>query len=145
MNDYSLEQYESACEKLEEALRLNPQLKDARFYLGVAYLFRNQLDKAIVNLNRAVENNPNSEKVHWYLGILDLEVNVARAVEEFRTTCERFPMHALSWFLLGQALERTADYERAREAYEHVMSLTDSQSDLYKRARRRVGALNAGK
>lgn len=86
MDYYNLQQYESACEKLEEALRLNPQLKDGRFYLGVAYLFRNKLDNAIANLIRAVENNPNSEKVHWYLGHAYLKKgeNVS-AKKEFQT------------------------------------------------------------
>ena len=89
MNDYNSQQYESACQKLEEALRLNPQLKDAKFYLGVAYLFRNQLDKAIANLNRAVENNPNSEKVHWYLGHGYLKKGEnASAKKEFQTVAK---------------------------------------------------------
>ncbi len=77
-------------------------------------------------------------KVHFYLGILQLEVSAARAAEQFRLACERFPMHAVSWFLLGQALEQTSEFSQAIEAYEHVLELTDSSLELHEQAQARV-------
>jgi tetratricopeptide (TPR) repeat protein len=68
MDHYQNQEYDLASRKLETTLKIDPQLKEAHFYLGICFLMQDKVDKAINNLIIAAETNPESEKEHWYLG-----------------------------------------------------------------------------
>ncbi|MDD2228817.1 MAG: tetratricopeptide repeat protein [Candidatus Cloacimonetes bacterium] len=57
-NNYSTGNYAEAEKSLKLALALNPELKDAQYYLGATYFKSGKLDEAIVSLNKNVEKEP---------------------------------------------------------------------------------------
>jgi len=67
MEYYKQRKYRMATERLESALKIDPQLNDAYFYLGLNYLILDQPGRAIEYLKIAADRNQDSEKEHWYL------------------------------------------------------------------------------
>jgi len=57
-NNYSIGNYKEAEKSLKLALALNPELKDANYYLGATYYKSGKLDDAIVILNKNLEKDP---------------------------------------------------------------------------------------
>jgi tetratricopeptide (TPR) repeat protein len=57
-NNYSIGNYVEAEKSLKLALALNPELKDANYYLGATYYKSGKLDDAIVSLNKNLEKDP---------------------------------------------------------------------------------------
>ena len=57
-NNYSIGNYKEAEKSLKLALALNPELKDANYYLGATYYKSGKLDDAIVSLNKNLEKDP---------------------------------------------------------------------------------------
>ncbi|GAB1468816.1 hypothetical protein MASR2M64_15710 [Candidatus Cloacimonadota bacterium] len=57
-NNYSIGNYVEAEKSLKLALALNPELKDANYYLGATYYKSGKLDDAIVILNKNLEKDP---------------------------------------------------------------------------------------
>ena len=48
-----------------EALRLNPKLSDAYVGRGWVYLRKNEMDKAIADLNECIRLDPNSQSAYY--------------------------------------------------------------------------------
>jgi len=67
--------YGNAATLLKEALKLDPNLSDAYFYLGAASLEMKDLRKAREYFNKAVQINPNHIMAHLNLGILSKASN----------------------------------------------------------------------
>ena len=60
---------DKALELVEQALRLNPDLIEARHLLGVIYLDQGKFDKALEELEQVVRVNPYNPTVHENIGL----------------------------------------------------------------------------
>jgi tetratricopeptide (TPR) repeat protein len=69
MRSYMQQKYAGAIGPLQEAVRLDPSLQPALFYLGISHLMLDQPDEAVARLSRLtrLEASPYTEESHWYL------------------------------------------------------------------------------
>ena len=74
-----------ALELIEQALKLNPDLIEARHVLGVIYLDQGKFDKALEEFEQVVRVNPYNPTVHHNLGYaLHSKGRFSEALEEFK-------------------------------------------------------------
>jgi DNA-binding winged helix-turn-helix (wHTH) protein/TolB-like protein len=62
------EEYEKAQRSFERALRLQPDLIDARIYMANMLTDTGRVEKAVPLLREALKTNPNHAEIHWELG-----------------------------------------------------------------------------
>ena len=78
-------QFADAEAAFKEALRLQPNLEQAHFHLGVVYLQAQQLDEAASELGKAIELAPQDAVAHYYLAkTLTAQSKSADALQELR-------------------------------------------------------------
>jgi tetratricopeptide (TPR) repeat protein len=79
---------------------------------------RNEVDQAIVDLNRAIRFNKNDAQAYYYLGKANcLLGNPTEAVENFEVYTQIKPNNPLGYIGLGFAYEELGDTFSAREAW----------------------------
>src|ERR1700756_1972874 len=67
--------YEEEISALHSALKLNPSLKGANFFLGVAFYKLDEYDKAREALKRELKLNSRDAQVLMWMGVVDLAAN----------------------------------------------------------------------
>lgn len=86
--------WQEAANGYSDALELNANHEDARYYLANMYLELNELDKAEENWNKLLEINPSSSRAHVQLGKLYLNheaiqfFDLEKASEKFQKAIE---------------------------------------------------------
>jgi len=76
---------DSACEKLKEAIKLNPGYIEAYIGLGVLCEMKKDYAGAVENFEKALAIEPLDARLHFYLGVLyDKKKEKSLAVKEFR-------------------------------------------------------------
>lgn len=123
--DYALERYETAVDWLDEALRLNPKLKQAFFPLGSAHAALDKLDKALEYWQKGMELEPESDELLSNLGL---------AYYRYGRTAEALSMLRRAYFLrpdepafcnnLALAYAQAQRYDRAADFFENAVDLT---------------------
>jgi VWFA-related protein len=105
-----------AVKVLREALRLDPNLPQIRYQLGLAFHAIGDLADSEAELREELTRVPDSAPAHNYLGIVLFELGNARAaVEEFRTAVRLAPNDPNTHFNLGEALAAIGDKTVADE------------------------------
>ena len=108
----------------QNALRLNPNNKEARYGLGHILALQGKLPQAEEEFLAATKLDENYSEAHTYLGqILGKEGRWTEAIAAFRQALTN-PLYAtpdLARFHLGQALAHESDYQGAMEAFEDAL------------------------
>ncbi len=116
---------------LRDALRLNPAMAPARFYLANALRAAGDLPGAEAELREAVKVAPDSAVVHNLLGVvLSRRGDLPGAVAEFRTSTQLQPKEAIAHVNLAQALEKSGDRAAAIEEYRTASQLAPDNADF---------------
>jgi len=116
---------------LQQALRLDPELPELRYQLGLAYHGIGDEADAEAELQAAVERTPGSAAAHNYLGIVRFELgNAKAALEEFRAAAKLAPEDPNAHFNLGEALARTGDSTGAVEELRIAAGLAPEDGGL---------------
>lgn len=124
---------ESAASGLQKALKLDPELKEAYYYLGVAYVFLQNVDQSILAFEKTVEYFPQDSDTTDYLTGLYL---AAGKNQEAITLClrsmEKFPgQKADSQGMLALCYLDSKEYQKALEVSLELLQADDSYSILY--------------
>jgi VWFA-related protein len=109
---------------LREALRLNPGMAAAHYYLAAALRDTNNAAGAEAELREALKQAPDYPIVHNALGVLLLNRgDMPAAVAELRSASQLQPKDAIVHYNLAQALEKTGDQKAALEEYRTASAL----------------------
>jgi VWFA-related protein len=109
---------------LREALRLNPGMAAAHYYLASALRDTNNAGAAEAELREALKLAPDQSMVHNALGVLLLKRgDMPAAVAELRSASELQPKDAIVHYNLAQALEKAGDQKAALEEYRTASAL----------------------
>ena len=120
-----------AVKALQQALRIDPDLPDLRYELGLAYHAIGDEGDAEPELRDAAARTPDSAPVHNYLGIVLFQLgNAKAALEEFRTAGQLAPKDPNAHFNLGEALARTGDSTGALNELRVAAGLAPSDAGL---------------
>lgn len=108
----------------QNALRLNPNNKEARYGLGHILAMQGKLPQAEKEFLAATKLDENYSEAYTYLGqILEKEGRRREAIAAFRQALNN-PLYAtpdLARFHLGQALAHESDYQGAMESFEDAL------------------------
>ncbi|MGO9258101.1 MAG: VWA domain-containing protein [Bryobacteraceae bacterium] len=116
---------------LQQALRLDPELPELRYQLGLAFHAIGDEADAEAELREAVSRTPDSAAAHNYLGIVLFDLGDAQAaLEEFRAAAKLAPKDPNAHFNLGEALARTGDSHSAVEELRAATGLAPSDAGL---------------
>ena len=116
---------------LQQALRLDPDLPELQYQLGLAYHAIGDEADAESELQAAIERTPGSAPAHNYLGIVRFQLGNARAaLDEFRAAAKLAPRDPNAHFNLGEALARTGDNNGAIEELRIAAGLAPEDGGL---------------
>ena len=120
---YGIHNYKNAIHALEEAIRIDPKMDLAHFFLGNAWAVSGGLDKAVASYRKALTLNPTNAGYCLALGKVlgQLGPDYDReAIEWLRKALRLKPADAASEFALALACERVNDLPCAKTFAEDV-------------------------
>lgn len=122
-----------AAEAFQQALKLDPELAEAHFRLGLAYDSLGQAQEAEAAYRKAVETykkylgiegNGDDAEAHYNLGQTYAGLHLyAEAVREYRLATRLKPDDAAIHYDLGLALMRLAQYDEASKSFAKSLEL----------------------
>ncbi len=127
-----LKEYDQAIQAYDQALRLDPNYKDAFNNRAITYrdggLFFGQqkgdLKKSIQYLTEALKAQPNDYETVFGLGVAQgMSGNLSKAIELFSKSTQLQPNSAAAWRNLGNAFMNAGDTERGTAALQKAASL----------------------
>jgi type IV pilus biogenesis/stability protein PilW len=130
-----LSDYKNAEKSLQEAVRLNPYLTDARNMLGAVYMKTGRPEQARSAFMECLKDKTyaSPEKVLYNLGTLQLEAKqFTDAESSFRRAVEANAKYAKGYYGLGQALLMSGRGAEARENFEKVIALDPASPEAAK-------------
>lgn len=147
-----------AAEAFQEAIKLNPELAEAHFRLGLTYDALGQPQEAEEAYKKAVETykkdlsideHSNDAEAHYNLGQTYAGLHLyTEAVREYRQATRLKPDDAAIHYDLGQALMRLAQYDEAILAFTKSLELDPENyraEDELAEAREGVKRIRTGK
>ncbi len=122
---------DSALRSYQEALRLNPNLSEARTALeghyinqGVAQRRSNQLDAAVQSFQQALSYNASSANAHFELGqTLEQQGRLGEAILEYQEAIKQDPDKSAAHMRLANAYAAQGQQENAAKEYQEVLRL----------------------
>ena len=122
--------YEEALENFNKVITLEPKNSDAWFNRGNTYLYMNELNKAITDLDRAVELDPSNIKVYLTKAVLYSKQGKHKKGIEVLSDCIKinskgdpyllslcYSSRGLRYAVTGRFKEAFGDYEKSMEIY----------------------------
>jgi tetratricopeptide (TPR) repeat protein len=147
-----------AIEAFQQAIKLDPELAEAHFRLGLSYDAVGQEQEAEEAYKKAVEaykryfevdENGKDAEAHYNLGQTYAGLHVyGEAVREYRQAARLKPDDASIYYDLGLALMRLAQYDEAAVAFSKSLELDPENyraEDALEEAREGVKRIRAGK
>ncbi len=128
---YRNDEDSEAVEAFNQALRLDPNLAEAHFRLGLAYEALNKAEEAESAYKKAVEtykqyltDNPDDPEAHYNLGQTYAGLRLySEAVREYRQANKLKNDDADVYCDLGMALTRLAQYDEAAAAFSKSLDI----------------------
>lgn len=121
---------ESAIGILTEAVHLDPNNFDARFYRGLAYLRAGLPQPAEDDLARAVELKPSDAKARYLLGFTLFETGRSQeAIDALTGAIEKNPAFSQAYAQRATIYSSIGDHERAIEDYHQAIALAPGAFD----------------
>jgi tetratricopeptide (TPR) repeat protein len=153
---YRIDQDEKAAAAFQEAIKLDPNLAEAHFRLGLAQdALGNEKEaedsykKAVEKYKKYLEENSKDAEGHYNLGQTYAGLHLfGEAVREYRQATHLNPDDADMYYDLGVALMRLAQYDEAAAAFSRSLEIDPENyraQDALNEAREGVSRVRAGK
>ncbi len=128
---YRNDEDEKAVEAFQKALKLDPDLAEAYFRLGLAYEALNKAEEAEVAYKKGVESykqylvdNPDDAEAHYNLGQTYAGLHLySEAVREYKQATRLKDDDSDIYCDLGMALTRLAQYDEAAGAFSKSLEI----------------------
>ena len=137
------EKYKKAIAEYEAALKLNPKLNAAFYYLGSSYVSvykpgdesdKNKEigNKATENLQKALELDPDNKNIIQSLGDINDKMRNFELAEKYYLQIQKFtPNDPVSYYNLAGFYTNNAKYDKAIDMYEQRIALDPSNPEGY--------------
>lgn len=153
---YRDDQDERALEAFKEAIKINPELAEAHFRLGLAYDALGQEQEAEESYKKAVEKykkhlaeHEDDAEAHYNLGQTYAGLSLyTEAIKEYRQATKLKDDDADMFYDLGAALMKMAQYDEAARAFEKSLEIDPDNyraEDLLAEAQEGVKRIRAGR
>ena len=153
---YINDQDEKAVETLQEAIKLDPELAEAYFRLGLAYVAvgkdqeaEDAYKKAIEKYKKYLEENDKDAEAHYNMGQAYAGLHLySEAVREYRQATRLKDDDSDIFYDLGTALSKLAQYDEAVAAFSRSLDIDPNNTraeDALEEAREGVQRIKAGK
>ena len=153
---YINDQDEKAVETLQEAIKLDPELAEAYFRLGLAYVAvgkdqeaEDAYKKATEKYKKYLETNGKDAEAHYNMGQAYAGLHLySEAVREYRQATRLKDDDADMFYDLGTALSKLAQYDEAVSAFSKSLEIDPNNTraeDALEEAREGVQRIKAGK
>lgn len=153
---YHTDQDEKAVEAFQQAIKLDPDLAEAHFRLGLAFdaIGKEQeaeeaYKKAIAKYKKYLETNGKDAEAHYNLGQTYAGLHLySEAVREYRQAIKLNSGDADMYYDLGTALTKLAQYDEAAAAFSKSLEIDPENyraEDALEEAREGVKRIRAGK
>ena len=153
---YLSDQDEKAVAILEEAVKLDPELAEAHFRLGLAYVAvgkeqeaEDAYKKAVEKYKKYLEENGKDAEAHYNMGQAYAGLHLySEAVREYRQATHLKDDDADMFYDLGTALTKLAQYDEAVSAFSKSLDIDPNNTraeDALEEAREGVARIKSGK
>jgi tetratricopeptide (TPR) repeat protein len=153
---YRTDQDEKAVEAFQQAIKLDPELAEAHFRLGLAYDAVGQeqeaeeaYKKAIAVYKKHVDDNDKDAEAHYNMGQAYAGLHLyTEAIREYRQATRLKDDDADIFYDLGTALTKLAQYDEAVAAFSKSLEIDPENyraEDGLEEAREGVKRIRAGK
>jgi tetratricopeptide (TPR) repeat protein len=153
---YISDQDEKAVDTLQEAIKLDPELAEAYFRLGLAYVAvgkdqeaEDAYKKAIEKYKKYLEADSKDAEAHYNMGQAYAGLHLySEAVKEYRQATRLKDDDADMFYDLGTALSKLAQYDEAVTAFSKSLDIDPNNTraeDALEEAREGVQRIKAGK
>ncbi len=140
---FSEEKYKKAIAEYEDALKLNPKLNAAFYYLGSSYVSvykpgddsdknKEVGNKATEYLEKALELDPDNKNIIQSLGDINDKMRNFELAEKYYLQIQKFtPNDPASYYNLAGFYSNNAKYDKAIDMYEKRIALDPSDPEGY--------------
>jgi tetratricopeptide (TPR) repeat protein len=153
---YRTDQDEKAVETFQQALKLDPELAEAHFRLGLAFdavgkeqEAEDAYKKAIEKYKKFLDENSKDAEAHYNMGQAYAGLHLySEAVREYRQATRLKDDDADMFYDLGTALTKLAQYDEAASAFSKSLEIDPENyraEDGLEEAREGVQRIRAGK
>jgi len=126
------DQYDRAISEFKQALERDPKIKEAHYFLGLAYLSRdedNGFDENAAEDRAEIQNNPDDFRPHYDLGNIDLKLHrVEEAEGELKRSAEIEPDNPDPLIELGELFISQRRLPEAEAVMSRAIALTKDVS-----------------
>jgi tetratricopeptide (TPR) repeat protein len=126
------DQYGRAISEFKQALEKDPKVKEAHYFLGLAYLSRdedNGFDESAAEDRAEIQNNPDDFRPHYDLGNIDLKLHrVEEAERELKRSAEIQPDNPDPLIELGELFISQRRLPEAEAVMTRAIALTKDVS-----------------
>lgn len=108
----------------QKAVRLNPEHKEAHYYLGHVYFLRGKYGRAAERFTKVLRIDPAYSNAHNYLGlVLERQGRWQEAIQAYRKALDNplFLTPDKAWFNLGRALAHEGRTQAALDAFQEAL------------------------
>jgi tetratricopeptide (TPR) repeat protein len=124
--------YESQETLWTDTLAKNPNCWVGQYNLGIVFLQKGQVDKALEDFQSAVEINPNYLEAHSNLGLALLqEGQMDEAVAHFKKASEIAPNSLTTHYNLGVALLKNGELDEAVAQYRKALEINPNSLETH--------------
>jgi tetratricopeptide (TPR) repeat protein len=153
---YRSDQDSEAAKAFEQAVKLDPDLAEAHFRLGLSYEADNKADEAELEYKKAIEaykkyleDNSKDAEAHYQFGQVYAAIHqYSDAVREYRQATKLRPDDGDIYYDLGMALMKLAQYDAAVAAYSKALEIDPEDyraQDSLEEAKEGVARIKAGR
>ncbi|MEF9952822.1 MAG: tetratricopeptide repeat protein [Clostridium sp.] len=111
-------------------LKINPDNKEAYYYIGYIKYFENKFEEAIENINRSIENEDSEAAVFLRARCYLESGDYSCAIEDFSSLINKSSNHEY-YLYRGMAKSSLKDYEGAGEDYTRTIEILPSSVEAY--------------
>lgn len=114
---------QAAIAHMEAALREDPTLSAAAYYLGqIHQVRRGDLEEAARGYRRALDIEPDNPRYAYRLGTVLAEMGDHQgAIAQFRKATEEDPDYSRAWFMMGLSQNGISEFGPAIESYQEAI------------------------
>jgi tetratricopeptide (TPR) repeat protein len=122
---YDRDDYDTAILEFNEAIRIDPNYKEAYLYRGISYLEgKNDSDNAIADFTQAIRIDPNYMEVYFARGyIYGVNSENDKAIEDFTQAIRLDPNNSGLYLYRGNIYFIKKDYDKAITDYNQAIRL----------------------
>ncbi len=124
--------YADAIRDLSEALRLNPNAREAYWGRGYAYQLNGDLDKALTDYAEYLRYDENAGRVYFNRGLIYLQRKEwAKAAHDFSESIRCEPENSYAYFERGSALLELHDFDGALASFDSAIIIKPDLAEAY--------------